>query len=489
MTANFLKLIANFVGVATLGAGLMAFPSWALKDTDPQTPEFCDDFKDIEGGEGLLCGSLKVPEDHLNPSGKKINYSYVVLKAKEGPSKASPMIYFHGGPGGVVLFKGAIQYWLTNSILESRDIILVDQRGVGNSSALPNIKPGLFNIMAQDIQPEEEFDQIETLLQDVAKQSKAQGIDLSHYNTLQSSKDVGVLMDHLGYQKYNLNGGSYGTRLARRVQDDFPDLVNSVIHDSIAPSSADFLMMRLSTYNVAMQRIFDYCAQNAECSDQYPNLQQTYLTLLSTLKTEPLTVPFKGGSFVVNPQDALYLMRRLAYSSQSRTLVPSLIKALVDGKGEILDMIINAETPSPYSINYSLLMSVERFETFDTANSAKVIDDFYGDLPLLPTKLAVFDALYQAGMKSWHGKTMSKEENKTIISNIPSLIMTNYYDPATPIESAYIFQKSLPNSFLLILDEGGHGGGNEKCKERVMNDFMNKPTVKPDLSCLNIYKD
>ena len=46
-------------------------------------------------------------------------------------------------------------------------------------------------------------------------------VDFGSYNSYQNAMDVGMLMDHLGYEKYNINGTSYGTRLARIVADMF----------------------------------------------------------------------------------------------------------------------------------------------------------------------------------------------------------------------------------------------------------------------------
>lgn len=48
-------------------------------------------------------------------------------------------------------------------------------------------------------------------------------------------------MDHLGYEKYNLRGGSYGARLARFVLDYFPEKINSAIYESPAPYQNDYL--------------------------------------------------------------------------------------------------------------------------------------------------------------------------------------------------------------------------------------------------------
>ena len=73
-------------------------------------------------------------------------------------------------------------------------------------------------------------------------------------------------------------------------------------------------------------------------------------------------------------------------------------------------------------------------------------------------------------------------------SDVPTLIFVNRYDPVTPPENGLLFREQLSNGHLLILDEGGHGQGNQDCKERVMSDFMNNPALRPDVSCLNLYE-
>ena len=74
-------------------------------------------------------------------------------------------------------------------------------------------------------------------------------------------------------------------------------------------------------------------------------------------------------------------------------------------------------------------------------------------------------------------------------SEVPTLIFVNRYDPVTPPENGHLFKKDLPNGHLLILDEGGHGQGNQQCKEQVMMAFMTTPDSLPDVSCLNVYME
>ncbi|WP_339865029.1 alpha/beta hydrolase [Paremcibacter congregatus] len=480
LSRNLIRMMSAVVSfyICLVSQGLASAPS---------TP--CQDFEESIKGSAMECGTIQVPENHGEPEGKEITISYVVLKAKNQASTSYPMMYFSGGPGGKTLTGNSLQQWLKSPIRDERDIILFDQRGIGYSSALPNMNGEIFEILAQDVSQEAEHYLMQNVMVNVQQKIQQQGIHLENYNSFQNAADAGMIMRHLGYEKYNLYATSYGTRLARVVQDQFPEMINSVIHNSPSPMTHDFLQARLVGYSLAMERIFNFCAADKDCRENYPGLKETYFSIFRILKEKPLAVPFGEGVFVINPQDVIYLLRRASYSSRSRTLVPQLITALVDeGKGEALDQIIGFEFMIKDFMNFSMMLSVERFETFDQAHNSEYIAASYDKHPLLPVKMGLLDAFYQAGM-SWHNGSVAAEDRIFKISEVPTLIMSNYFDPATPPENSHIFKERIPNALLLILDEGGHGGGNEKCRNKVMTEFMNKPKDKPDISCLVIYPE
>ena len=135
-----------------------------------------------------------------------------------------------------------------------------------------------------------------------------------------------------------------------------------------------------------------------------------------------------------------------------------------------------------------MLLSVERYENFDNDNTLEVIEKAYKKYPLIPAKLGYFDAMYQAGM-DWHSAYLPMEERKFKQSDIPSLVFVNRFDPVTPPKNGYIFKEQLSNCHLFVLDEGGHGGGNQECKFGVMMAFMDDPKAALNSDCLNLYKE
>ena len=432
------------------------------------------------------CGELTVPENHQDPSSRQITIKYLILKSSSDLNLA-PMIYFSGGPGGAALTHGRIANWSRNPMLEHRDIILFDQRGTGQSSPLPGMEEKLFELMGADLTHREELSAMKDIQQKVKRVCTTQGIDLRQYNSFQNAHDVLVLMKALKYPKYNLYGVSYGTRLARIVQDLAPAMIHSVVLNSPNPLKGDFLVDRLHSYSIALERIMTFCENDDACRQDYPNLRDTYFAALTALKKQPATTQINGSTFHINEQDALYFVRRMLYRNDAKERVPLTIRALQNHDEHILKEVVQSELIFSNNYNSSMWLSVERHEMFDPNHTADRLKQVYDGLPLLPTSLGLFHSFYLAGM-DWHNSTLGAEDKKFKPSAVPTLVTVNYYDPVTPPEDAEIMMRHLSEGQLYILDEGGHGGGNAACRYQVMHAFMSDPKAPLDVSCLRIHR-
>ncbi len=440
----------------------------------------------VQGLENLQWGSIAVPENHEDPQGRSIAISYVVIKARE-PSGRFPMVFFSGGPGGKSLDPGFVEFLSQYPPTADRDVILFDQRGIGYSSPLPDMSLPSFDILAANANAEQELELTRQMIQEYEEQCAELAIPLEYYNSFQSARDVGLLFAHLGYGKYNLMGSSYGTRLARVVQDLFPELVHSTVLDSPAPISTDFLIGRLESFSQALENILDACNSQPDCSAAYPNLREDYLSAIERLKTHPLPVDINNtDTFWVNEQDALYLLRRLMYDADSRETAPAFIRALHDRDPEAIRPVVREEYELSEGLNLTLLLCVEHYENFRPEYTPAEIDATYRAFPLVPVAMGFFDAFYRAG-KNWPSGMLPVAERAFKPSETPTLLFVNHYDPTTPPQYAYLFKNTLSNAQLYVLDEGGHGGGNEECKHRLSMAFMDDPAAPLDTTCLNLY--
>ena len=291
--------------------------------------ELCQKFDGLEGLKEIRCGTLAVPENHHDLSGKKtLQIAYVIIPAKEANLQNAPVIFLAGGPGNGSLTRGQVSNWLESDLRKDKDIILFDQRGIGESSPLPNMIDELSDIMGANSSVSQEEERMADLFQSYVEKTNGLEISLENYNTIQSAHDVGSLMKHLGYEQYNLYGVSYGTRLARAVQEKYPQFLNAVILNSPDPIKGDFLLNRLKSYSLALERVFIYCENDKDCGTTYPDLQEDYFQMVKTLISNPVRTHLGNKPFYINAQDGIYFIRRALYSTNSRTLVPALIEEL-----------------------------------------------------------------------------------------------------------------------------------------------------------------
>lgn len=438
----------------------------------------------------LTCGTLKVPEDHDAPKGRKIRISYVIVSAKASNPKRQAVIYFTGGPGGGSINPGFIGFLGNSQIAEHRDIIIFDQRGIHYSSALPDIGKGVYAAMAADTDMGGERRMIAKVLAEYRKRADEKGIDLGAYNSVQNARDVIALMKKLRYRKYNLFGSSYGTRLARIIEDRVPQMLNTVILDSPNLMTDDFLIDRMKSYSEAAGKTFQACERDPNCQTANRDLENKYVAVIEKLKQKPVAVKYDGGTFYINSQDAMYFLRRQLYKTDALIRFPAMLEALDTGDQKILGQAVANELAdiNDGSFNTSMFLAVSAYESMDRANTPEVIDQKYKELPYFPDQLAFFTNLYIEGM-DWGGKHIPAKDRVFKMSAVPTLIFVNQYDPVTPPENGVLFQKQLSHSQLFIIDQGGHGGGNFACKFALIEAFMDDPSRKLVANCMKLASD
>lgn len=471
-------------------AALFAFLFFSILPSPSSAGSDCGFLKGVETDSRIACGRLEVPEDHAKPGGRKIKIAYIVLRSVSPERRPDPVIFFSGGPGGASLGPGLIGFLKSSPIAETRDVILFDQRGIQYSSALPDIGRAVFDAMAADVDMNGERRLIAEALKEYKKKAVSSGIDLGNYNSFQNARDVGVLMEKLGYPKYNLFGISYGTRLARLLSDMYPEKLNAAVLDSPNLMTDDFLIDRLKSYSSSADKVIKACASDPACREEHPRLEAEYGAVVNALKKRPLAIDMGGRTFYMNSQDAMYFLRRQLYRDDALEVFPAFVEALKTGKADVLKNAVQTELEdvNDGSFNTSMFLAVSAYESMDPANTPARIAETYSKLPHFPDQLAFFTNLYIEGM-NWGGKSLPVAQRRFKDSDVPAIIFVNRYDPVTPPENGAFFRQQLGGSHLFIIDQGGHGGGDLRCKMKVMSAFMDDPKSRPDASCLKLVPD
>ncbi len=425
-------------------------------------------------------GILEVPENRENPDSRTLKLVYKVLKAKDTTSHKKPIVLLQGGPGAATLIME--KFWENHPFRNSRDIVLMDQRGTGASEAsCINIGEAIFAIVRQDLDYEKEVWALDSIFKKCNLNLKQNAIDLAGYNSRENAADFEDLRKALGYKKWNLFGASYGSRLGLTIMRDFPNSVRSSIFIGVFPPEYQLFGELIDNFENSLFEVLQRCEQNENCNRLYPNLKKRLLKTLKKLESEPLLFDYNSKSFILNRRDALLLLHQSLYSRYSIEHIPKIIDALEKGKSEPIRNAFKSLEFIYNLVNWPMNNSVMAYEELPFLDSLKI------KKALEKSELG-FDILTFEGFNSlsnWHPYRASDFENQPVISEIPTLMISGSLDPVTPPRNAIGALKNLENGYGVIFPDESHDLFNP-CFLQITEDFINNPTQKPNSACSSV---
>ena len=304
-------------------------------------------------GETVQCGYVIVPAERDNTESKELKLAYILLKATGANPAPDPIIHVSGGPG-ISATKRLTVVELANRyapLRETRDIILYDQRGVGNSRPLLDC----FEFVAEDAgeEPQSQADE-STRCQEAMRN---QGYPPEAFSTAVSAADLLDLMRALGYPAYNLYGVSYGSRLLMSLIHLFPDepLVRSIILDSVDTLPEDFnTAYRAEPHHLQQalfESVFEACVASPDCAEAYPDLRARFNALTKELNQSPLEL----DEFTTIDGDTIYrYFFPFKNAVQNIPYLPRMIDELEQGITTTLELIRSYSIPEPATRTYAL---------------------------------------------------------------------------------------------------------------------------------------
>ena len=428
----------------------------------------------------IIDGILEVPENRNNPNSRKLQLVYKVLKSKNTTSKKAPILYLQGGPGAATLIMEA--FWDNHPLRDERDIVLMDQRGTGASGAnCTAVGEAMFAILRKDYDDKAEFLALGEILSECKASMAVQGVDLSGYTSAENAADYEALRRALGYDKWNLFGGSYGSRLGLTIMRDFPNSVRSAVLFSVFSPEAELIGSGVKNFENSLFKVLALCENDASCKGRYPNLKKRLLNTLEQLKSAPLHFEYDNQQFVFNSQDALVTLHQALYSRATISSIPSYIEAIENENYEVISAALQRVEFIYDFINWPMhfsIMAYEEIPFIDEEEAAKVLKE---------SELALGSNSYITGIElfsEWHSFRAAAIENQAVSSNIPTLMASGELDPVTPSSNASEALKHLKNSYEVLFANEGHEYFNS-CFFQISTDFLDNPNRQPDLDCLS----
>lgn len=242
-------------------------------------------------GRAVECGYLVVPEEHANPAGVTIRVMLAIFRTNASAPQPDPLIFLAGGPGSntlTVMTQGLGGY--LNQALENRDVIIVDQRGMGFSEPSLNC-PEIDALYEKPTVSSSISDAglTEQAAQQCFERLVSEGVNIGAFNTVESAGDVAAITEALGYEHINIYGGSYGSTLAMTVMRNHPDAIRSVMLQGITPPQVDLMSSFAPDFEHTLNMLLEACAADADCNTAFPDLETMFYAVVERLNAQPLT--------------------------------------------------------------------------------------------------------------------------------------------------------------------------------------------------------
>jgi pimeloyl-ACP methyl ester carboxylesterase len=416
------------------------------------------------------CVQFDVPEDHAKPNDKKIKIHVALVPSLAPKPEPDPVFMFAGGPGQAASDIGSLVEALS-PLRRNRDVILVDQRGTGKSKTLTC---ELGNALSSNVEAlEQAFNVTDAQMKAEWKKclDTLKGNAATH-RTDDYIADLELVRKALGYDKINVWGGSYGSRVALRYMKLHPDVIRTSIVDGVAPTTLRLPNDALANSEAELRAAFAACAQMPECAKAHPNIAKKLDDLLASLKVSPKVVtvihPATGKPFnatITNVSFATMLWP-LLYQPDGTRMLPVMINEAANGNYAPFATALYGGT----SVGDMQIAIAQRF-------AVMCAEDMYQQTPQANERLAPIANLFFEFCASFpHGRPAENffEATKSVI---PTLLLSGSHDPVTPASSAEVAMKTLSSSKHIVVAGAGHIVSPHPCVRRTIKKFVDAGNI------------
>jgi pimeloyl-ACP methyl ester carboxylesterase len=435
----------------------------------------------VDGVPGpIRCGTYEVFEDRDAGRGRRISLKIIVLAAAESKHEPDPLFILAGGPGQAATENTKFFAKTFDQVRRTRDIVLVDQRGTGGSNGL---KCDLYGSSIQghlgDLFPIE-------AVRHCADQWKVHA-DLRFYTTEIAVADLDEVRRAMDYERINLFGTSYGTRAAQVYMRLFPTRIRSVILKGVTPINLSFLLPMAQDAQRALNLLCEDCAADPACQTAFPQLKDevdaVFKRLQQDTEVEVRSTTGKIEKVKISRSAIAPTIRTLLQSTVTSAELPLFIHQAFQGNyGPLVESALSIRRVFPKAVSIGVFLAISTIEDVAIADEKEIARfsnaTFLGD--------SYFKELQRAAMTLPH-KEMPPGYRTPVRSDIPTLLISGFLDPATPPTDVEQVARYLPNSRHLIVRYGSHSYSElSPCMDKIMTEFIEQGSTEGlDASCID----
>jgi pimeloyl-ACP methyl ester carboxylesterase len=414
------------------------------------------------------CGTLLRPENPADPGSPDIELRVAVVPALNLNPEADPIVPVAGGPG-----QGSVEFYAAyrsafEPLRRNRDILLVDQRGTGESSRMDCPIDDDAILFESAFSLDDTVEYIRDCLDDLPH-------DPRYFTTSVAVTDLEAVRVALGYTTLNLYGVSYGTRVAQHFARRYPDSTRTVVLDGVVPPQIALGPEIATESQKAIDNILARCAADTACNDRFPGVTATFARVVALLREAPVDVavphPNTGRVETLSFGEAQFAgaVRMLAYNPATIALLPLFIHEAGEGNWVPLGaqyMMTALQMSDALALGmHNAVMCTEDMPFLDRT----MID--YAGLEASYMGSFQLEAL-EAMCAIWPAGPIDDEFKVPLASDLPFLLLSGDADPITPPRYAELAAVDLGNALHLIGRHQGHGQIAVGCTPQLVADFV-----------------
>ncbi|PHR60598.1 MAG: alpha/beta hydrolase [Robiginitomaculum sp.] len=399
-------------------------------------------------------GSFVVPENRLNPQSRDLTLRYVRFAAT-GTRKGNPIVYLAGGPGGSGI--ATAKYWRFPFFLAMRefgDVIALDQRGTGASNDMETCTSSHIVDGTQQVS-DGEFAKInQRALQECMSIWQGQNIDLRGYTTVQNVGDLEALRVHLGADKINLWGISYGSHMALAAIKQIPDSLERIVIASA--EGLDQTIKQPARTDAYFGRLQLAINSQPDAQAQFPDIRAMMHRVHANLDKAPLRIqiPQKNGEavgYVLQRRDMQQIASAMISDPSRAGQLLQIYSQLDQGNwAPVAGLLQRFYTPgegvsfSPMSVMTDIASGIgaERRTMIEKQAETSLLGVYLNDT----LGLVDVDPSYDLG-DGFREKP---------VSDVPLLLLSGSLDGRTYVESQHEAVSGLHNAQKVLVTNAGH---------------------------------
>jgi pimeloyl-ACP methyl ester carboxylesterase len=430
---------------------------------------------------------MRVPLDWSHPDRGTIDVTYALLRHRDQSAPAAgTLVPNPGGPGDSPIDFAPIYAEAFADLLADHDLLLIDPRGVGQSSPL---HCGLASVPATR----------DGLNRAIAECGAALGVRARYYTSAATTDDIDAVRAHLRIPRLDLLGESYGTYLMTVYAQRHPDHIRSIVLSSAFPLAFD--MWARPNARAVQRAIRLMCERSAGKCDGERTLAEL-AQLGQQLRQHP--IPYQVPA-EVEPRvlDETALAGIVYNAGMDLGQLPAIVRAALAGDTAPLVAAAQAKLP----LNGSSVDGSEQ----DLALTASILCN---DFPTLwdrhapvPARLRQFEAersahpagtFYPFSNRAWtsaiidRGNTCIRwpdrhgpvQRTGGPFADVPVLVLSGDLDPNTPTEEGQLAAQQFRDSRVIEVPNVAHvPESHSGCAAAIEMDFIRTLQVG-DTSCL-----